>query len=65
MPGSPAAAAGLVAGDLLVEFDSRPVANLQEYTVALRSRAPGDTVSFTVRRGDELLRRSAVLADRP
>ncbi len=51
MPGSPAAAAGLVRGDVLVAFAGRPVADLQTYTRELYAHAPGDTVTVEVRRG--------------
>ncbi|MHB8079936.1 MAG: M28 family peptidase, partial [Candidatus Krumholzibacteriia bacterium] len=45
MPGSPAAAAGLARGDLLVGFAGRPVADLQAYTRELYAHAPRDTVT--------------------
>jgi len=51
MPGSPAAAAGLARGDVLVSFAGRPVADLQGYTRELYAHAPGDTVAVEVRRG--------------
>lgn len=49
--GSPAAKAGLKAGDILFEFDGKPVQNLYDFTYALRSRKPGEEVSVKVRRG--------------
>jgi aminopeptidase YwaD len=51
--GSPAAKAGLRAGDILVEFDSKPIQNLYDFTYALRSRKPGDEVLVKVLRGTE------------
>ncbi|OFW40046.1 MAG: hypothetical protein A3F70_09015 [Acidobacteria bacterium RIFCSPLOWO2_12_FULL_67_14] len=51
-PGSPAAKAGLRAGDLLVEFDGTPVQNLYDFTYALRAKKPGDAVRVVVRRND-------------
>jgi hypothetical protein len=53
--GSPAARAGLRAGDVLVEFDGKPIDNLYDFTYALRSRKPGDEVVVKVRRGAEVL----------
>lgn len=51
--GSPAEQAGLVAGDVVVEFGGRPVTNLYDYSDALYSHHPGDVVSVTVlRNGD-------------
>jgi S1-C subfamily serine protease len=53
--GSPAARAGFRAGDVLVEFDGKPIDNLYDFTYALRSRKPGDEVVVKVRRGDEVI----------
>ena len=54
-PGSPAAKAGLKAGDVLVQFGSKPIKNLYDFTDALRSSKVGDVVPVTVwRDGKEL-----------
>ena len=37
---SPAAKAGLKQGDLLVEFDGKPIQNLYDFTYALRAKKP-------------------------
>src|SRR5205823_5446400 len=50
--GSPAAKAGLRGGDILVEFDSKPIQNLYDFTYALRSKKPGDEVLVKVLRGN-------------
>lgn len=50
-PDSPADRAGLKAGDVVVEFDGKPVTDLYTYTDALYARAPGDTVAVVVVRG--------------
>lgn len=42
--GSPAAKAGLLAGDIMVEFDGKKVDNLYDYTYVLRQKKPGDAV---------------------
>ena len=52
-PGSPADSAGLRAGDVIVEFDGKPVRDLYAYTDALYARQPGDEVSIVVLRGGE------------
>jgi hypothetical protein len=52
-PGSPADAAGLLAGDVIVEFDGKSVKDLYQYTDALYARKPGDTVQVVVVRGGE------------
>jgi Zn-dependent M28 family amino/carboxypeptidase len=48
--GSPAAKAGLRPGDLLVEFDGKPVRNLNDYSYLLRTKQVGDTVPVMVKR---------------
>jgi putative serine protease PepD len=47
-PGSPAADAGLEAGDVVTAIGNRPVTSSTELTAAVRSRTPGDDVSLTV-----------------
>jgi S1-C subfamily serine protease len=51
--GSPAADAGLKAGDVVTAIDDRPVTSSTELTAAVRSRTPGDTVTLTVARGGQ------------
>ncbi len=54
-PGSPAAKAGLKAGDILVLFGDKPIKNLYDFTDALRRSKVGDVVRVTVLRdGKEL-----------
>jgi Peptidase family M28/PDZ domain/PA domain len=50
---SPAAKAGLKQGDLLVEFDGKPVQNLYDFTYALRSKKVGDIVPVVVKRNGQ------------
>ncbi len=52
-PDSAASAAGLRAGDVVTAVGDRPVTSSTELTAAVRSSAPGDKVSLTVRRNDE------------
>src|SRR5919108_2819071 len=49
-PGSPAAKAGLKAGDTLVQFNDRPIKNLYDFTDALRRSKVGDVVQVKVLR---------------
>jgi hypothetical protein len=51
--GSPAAVAGLKAGDILVNFGDKDIANLYDFTYALRAHKPGDEVTVTVLRNDK------------
>jgi len=63
-PGTPAAQAGLRAGDILVEFDGKPIGNLYDFTYALRSKKPGDMVTVKVLRGTETVTASVLLRQR-
>ncbi len=63
-PGTPAAQAGLKAGDILVEFDGKPIGNLYDFTYALRSKKPGDMVTVKVLRGTETVTASVLLRER-
>jgi len=49
-PNSPAAKAGLKGQDILVKFDGKDIANLQDFTYVLRIHKPGDTVEVVVLR---------------
>lgn len=49
-PGSPAAKAGLKAGDVLVQFRDKPIKNLYDFTDALRRSKVGDVVEVKVLR---------------
>lgn len=55
VPGSPADAAGMQEGDVIIRIDGVPVAESNTAIVIIRSHAPGDTMTFTVDRdGTEL-----------
>jgi S1-C subfamily serine protease len=62
--GSPAARAGLKAGDVLVEFDGKPIENLYDFTYALRAKQPGDEVMVKVMRGSEKVEVRVLLTKR-
>lgn len=51
VPGGPAAKAGLRSGDIITEFDGRPITSPEELIVAIRARNIGDTVVITYKRG--------------
>jgi putative serine protease PepD len=52
-PGSPAETAGLQVGDVIVRIGDRVVANLREYSNALKTHQPGDTVELAYTRDGE------------
>ncbi|UOX99889.1 trypsin-like peptidase domain-containing protein [Blastococcus sp. PRF04-17] len=52
-PDSAAEDAGIREGDVITAVDDRPVTSSTELTAAIRSKAPGDEVTLTVRRGSE------------
>jgi Peptidase family M28/PDZ domain len=61
---SPAARAGLKAGDVIVEFDGKPVKDLYQYTDAMQARQPGDTVTIVVLREGARMTLTATLGRR-
>jgi len=61
---SPAAKAGFKAGDILVEFDGKPIQNLYDFTYALRAKKPGDEVLVKVMRGDTPIEAKVLLTKR-
>jgi aminopeptidase YwaD len=62
--GSPAEKAGLQAGDVVVEFDGKPIADIYAYTYALRDKKPGDVVKIVVERDGKRVTVNAVLQER-
>ena len=53
VPGGPADRAGIREGDVIIGFEGRPVTNADNLIVGIRAKAPGDTVTFTIKRGDQ------------
>ncbi len=62
--GSPAALAGLRAGDVIVMLAETKVQNLEDLMLALVSKKPGDEVEIVVLRGTQPLKLKAVLRAR-
>jgi serine protease Do len=54
-PGSPAAEAGLRAGDLIKEVNRKRIKDLDDYNEAIQKTAKGDGVLLLVKRGDGTL----------
>ena len=63
--GSPAAKAGLQAGDLVTAVDGQAVQNAGEMVASIRGHKPGDKVTITVGRGGNQTTISATLGERP
>jgi S1-C subfamily serine protease len=63
-PGSPAAKAGLKAGDVLIQFGDKPIKNLYDFTDALRRSKVGDVVHVTVLRDGKELQADVKLEQR-
>lgn len=63
-PGSPAAKAGFLAGDVLIQFGDKPIKNLYDFTDALRRSKVGDIVQVTVLRDGKPITASAILEQR-
>ncbi|MBZ5703747.1 MAG: M28 family peptidase [Acidobacteriia bacterium] len=63
-PGSPAAKAGLKAGDVLVQFGDKPIKNLYDFTDALRRSKVGDVVEVKVLRDGQPITASVKLEQR-
>jgi len=62
--GSPAAVAGLRPGDVVVEFDGNPIADIYAYTYALQAKQAGDVVEIVVERDGERVTVTATLGER-
>ena len=63
-PGSPAAKAGLKAGDILVQFGGKPIHNLYDFTDALRRSKVGEVVEVKVLRDGQSITASVKLEQR-
>lgn len=59
--GTPLASAGIVAGDLILALDDKPVTSLKALQRAVESRAPGDTIRLSVYRDGDVEERTATL----
>ncbi len=62
---SPAAKAGLRAGDVMVAFDGKPIKTLIDFTYALRQKKPGDEVDVKVMRDGQPITVKVALTTRP
>jgi hypothetical protein len=63
-PGSPAEAAGLQAGDLIVQFGDTKLQNLTDLSVVLGHAEPGQKIAIQVLRGKAKMNLEVTLAER-
>ena len=64
-PSTPAAGAGLKAGDVVVEVDGKAISSGDDLTRVIDSHKPGDKISVTYKRGGSEHTVSLTLATRP
>lgn len=64
-PGSPAAAAGIQAGDVIEKVNGQPLDAAHDLRERLRTFAPGDEINLAVQRGAQTLTLRATLGARP
>ena len=62
--GSPAAKAGLLKGDVITEFEGKPVKNLKDYSKYLKEHKPGDTVTLVIDRNGVKKKVKLILTER-
>jgi putative serine protease PepD len=63
--GSPAASAGLKAGDVVTEFDGTAIRDANDLTTAVGGKQPGDKVSLTYVRSGDTKRLKLTIGTRP
>ncbi|MES2771153.1 MAG: trypsin-like peptidase domain-containing protein [Pseudomonadota bacterium] len=63
--GSPAAAAGIRPGDVLLSIDNKPVKDPQTMLDLIASQVPGSLVSFKLRHANKLVETKVQIARRP
>jgi serine protease Do len=64
-PGSPAAAAGLQADDVIVRFNGTPITSPDALTAAIHPLKPGDRVTLGIYRGSRKRTVAVTLGARP
>ncbi|HSF06438.1 MAG TPA: PDZ domain-containing protein [Methylomirabilota bacterium] len=64
-PGGPAAAAGLRPGDIVLDFDARPLGDRRDFERALAGAAPAQTVRLGFWRSGRITTVSVVLVEEP
>ena len=60
--GSPCAAAGLLAGDIIIAVDGLLIRETSDVTILVTTKIPGDSISLTILRDGKVIDFSIVLA---
>jgi S1-C subfamily serine protease len=63
--GSPAASAGLKAGDIVTAIDGKQITGSSDLVAGIADRGPGDRIKLTVHRGSDTLTLTATLGTQP
>ena len=61
---SPAQKAGLKAGDIIMEFDNKPIQNLRDYSTLLKQHQPGEVIQLTINRNGQIKKMDVTLEER-
>jgi len=64
-PGSPAEAAGIQAGDILLRIDDEPIADLKAFAELLRRLRPGQKIRVVIDRGGKQIELELAVGERP
>jgi S1-C subfamily serine protease len=64
-PNGPAAKAGLIVGDLITQWNGKPVARMREAMLLLGPDSVGTTVTLAIRRGGIPSEASVTIGERP
>jgi putative serine protease PepD len=64
-PGAPASDAGIRSNDVITKFDGKAIRNPSELSLAVLTKAPGDKVELTVKRGGDTKTVTVTLGNRP
>jgi len=65
LPGSPAERAGIEAEDIILKINGEELSEELSLVSAIQKYGPGETVSLTIQRGEELLELRVTLEERP
>lgn len=65
IPGSPAEKAGLMRGDIIVEFNGKPIKTMEDLVSEVRMREPGEKVKIVFYRGNQRKEVEVTLEEKP